>query len=307
MGRIQTILGDIKPGEMGVTYSHEHLMTRPPNNVINGDVDLLVDDPSKPRQELAIFKAAGGETVVEMTPRHYGRNLPVMVEASRTTGVHVIACSGWLKGAYFPRETEELSKTQLADIVIREVTEGMDGTRIKAGVVKAGTMYNTMSATEEKVLRAVAIAAKETGALASTHTEKGTMGVEQVEVMVSEGLDPSRIAIGHIDQNIDPYIHLKIVRMGAYVLYDGFSKIKYGPDAERVSLLRMLREKGYGKQILISCDMGRRSYWKSYGGGPGFDYILKKFLPRLLDEGFPKEFVDDLILANPHRAFAIEK
>ena len=305
MGKVRTILGDINTNKMGFTLPHEHLITRPPNFIVNGDVDLLVDDVTKPVEELKLFKQAGGKSFVEMTPEHYGRNVQVMVEASRATGIHVIATTGFLKGRYFPQEINEWSVTEIADYMIKEVNEGMDGTEHKAGVIKAGTSYNVVTSAEEKVLKAAALAAKETGAPISTHTEKGTMGVEQIEIVMAEDLDPSRIIIGHVDTNLDPYYHLQMVSMGAYIIYDGPGKVKYAWDSQRIEVIKTLIENGFSNRIMLSCDMGRRSYWTSYGGGPGFTYIPEKFVPRMVNDGIAPSDTEMFTITNPANAFAL--
>ena len=94
---------------------------------------------------------------------------------------------------------------------------------------------------------------------------------------------------------------------GAYVIHDGPSKVKYGTDERIIEILRKLVEDGYANRQLLSCDMGRRGYWTSYGGGPGFAYIPKVFVPRLLDEGFSKELVDMFTICNPMEALAIKQ
>ncbi len=299
----RTISGDVNVEQMGFTLSHEHLITRPPNYIINKDPDLLVDDVTKPVKELEVFTKAGGKTLVEMTPRDYGRNVPVMLDASQKTGVHVIATTGYLKGDYFPKEVEHMTVAQLADYMIGEVLEGMDGTDCKAGVIKAGSSYNYISPVEEKVFKAAVIASKKSGAPISTHCQVGTMGVEQVELVLREGLDPSRMIVGHVGENPDYYLHKKMMRLGAYIIYDTPSKVKYATDQLQVDLIKKLVEDGFEDQMMLSCDMGRRKYWKSYGGGPGFDYIPLKFVPRLIDEGLPEDVAHKFNFENPAKAF----
>lgn len=304
MAVFRTILGDVDVKEMGFTLSHEHLITCPPNSIIKGDPDLLVDDVTKPVQELSLYKNEGGKTFVEMSPHYYGRNVPIMVDASQKTGIHIIATTGYLKDAYFLKEIEDWSVTQIDDYMISEVLEGIDGTDHKAGVIKCGSSYNFISDLEKKVFRAVVIASKETGAPVSTHTKQCTMGVGQVEYVISKGLDPSRIIVAHVDINPDYYLHRKMVSLGAYIIHDGPSKVKYGTDAGIIEIMRKLVEDGFANRMMLSCDMGRRKYWKSYSGGPGFTYILEKFVPRLIDEGFDPAVVDFFTTKNPAEAFA---
>jgi len=307
MAVFRTILGDVDVKEIGFTLAHEHLITRPPNSIIKGDPDLLVDDVTKPVQELTLYKNAGGKTFLEMSPRHYGRNIPVMVDASKKTGIHIVATTGYLKGDYFPKEVQEWTVTQIADYIISEVMEGMDGSQHNAGVIKGGSSYNFISDLEKKVFKAAVIASKETGAPVSTHTEQGTMGVEQVEYVIAQGLDPSRMIVAHVDINPDYYLHRKILNLGAYIIHDGPSKVKYGTDAHIIEIMSRQVKDGFANRIMLSCDMGRRKYWTSYGGGPGFTYIPEKFIPRLIDEGFDPEIVEMFTTKNPAEAFAIRK
>ena len=305
MAIFRTVLGDVDIDKMGFTLPHEHLITRPPNNIIKGDPDLLLDDVTKPEAELTLFKNAGGKTLADLAPKSYGRNVSVIVEASRKTGVNIIATTGFLKGAYFPKEVSEWRINQIADFMISEVVEGMDGTEHKAGIIKAGSSYNFISDLEVKVFKAAVIAADETGAPIMTHTEKGSMGLEQVELVKSLGFDTSRLIISHIDINPDYYLHKKMCSLGAYIIHDGPSKVKYGTDEHIIEILRKLVADGFADRQLLSCDMGRRGYWTSYGGGPGFAYIPGKFVPRLLDEGFSRELVDQFTTQNAMSALQI--
>ena len=299
MAFFRSVLGDLDVKEMGFTLPHEHLITRPPNSIIKGDPDLLLDDLTKPVQELTLFKEAGGRTLADLAPKSYGRNINMMVDASRKTGVNIIATTGYLKGTYFPAEVREWSINRIADFMISEVVQGMEGTQHKAGIIKAGSSYNTITDLEAKVFKAAVIAAKETGAPIMTHTEKGSMGLEQVQLVKSLDFDPARLIVSHVDINPDYFLHKKICNLGAYIIHDGPSKVKYGTDERIIEIIRRLTADGFEKQQLLSCDMGRRSYWTSYGGGPGFTYIPKVFAPRLIEEGFSKEQVERFTVKNP--------
>jgi phosphotriesterase-related protein len=127
------------------------------------------------------------------------------------------------------------------------------------------------------------------------------MGMEMLDILEEEGVDLSKVAVGHSDRNADPYYHLQLARRGAYVQFDGPGKVKYYPDSTRVALIKNLLEHGYGGQLLISGDMGRQSYLHAYGGGPGFRYILQKFVPRLLDEGLDQGNIEEIFVHNPAR------
>lgn len=297
MGKVRTVLGDIESTELGFTYSHEHLWTDPP--AMQKDRDLELTDYEASVSELWRFERAGGQALVDATTLDYGRNAGQMVRMSKETGVHVVATSGFNKHIYFPNWVQSLTIEEITQKLVRDITLGMDGTEAKAGFLKAGSWDQLIHPLEEKVTRAVARAQHETGAPIWMHTEAGTMGEELLTLLEEENIDLTKVAIGHSDRNADPYYHLALANRGAYVQFDGCSKIKYYPDNIRVELIKNMINNGFTKQLLISADMGRQSYLHAYGGGPGFEYLLKKFIPRLKKEGVSEEDIHTIFVENP--------
>jgi phosphotriesterase-related protein len=104
-----------------------------------------------------------------------------------------------------------------------------------------------------------------------------------------------------MDRNPDFWEHKRIAETGAYLGYDCPGKSKYGPDELRIGVLKRLIDAGLGQQILLGNDLGRPSYWRHYGGGPGLDFVLKKHVPRLRDEGVSDAAIEDLLVHNPRR------
>jgi len=305
MAFIRTVRGDLDPADLGVCYPHEHVLCSPPPDV--GDRDLEMDSEAAANQELTWFKQAGGCALVDMTPADYGRNAPGMKRVAEVAGIHIIATTGLHKDKFSARLVKDKSIEELADHFARDVTEGVDGTDIKAGVIKAASSLNTITANEGIVFRAAARAHQRTGAAVSTHTEAGTLGHEQIHLLISEGVKPERIIIGHVDRKLDWDYHLAMWKTGVTLSYDQISKEKYAPDSQRVEyILRAVRE-GFGKQIVLGGDLGRKSYWPSYGtgGGPGLTYILWRFIPWLRSEGLGEEAIQDLLVHNPARVLTM--
>jgi phosphotriesterase-related protein len=298
-GKVRTVLGDVEASALGITYSHEHLIAVPPAS--QKDRDLELSDYDRSLQELLYFKEVGGQTLVEASTLDYGRNVELLKRMSDDSGVHVVATTGFNKHIYYPGWVEEASAKEISQLLVREVVEGVEDTGVRVGTLKSGSWYNLIHPLEEEVTRAVARAQLETGAPVWLHTEVGTMGMEMLDILEEEGVDLKKVAVGHSDRNADPYYHLKLADRGAYVQFDGPGKVKYYPDSTRVSLIKILLEHGYGSQLLISGDMGRRSYLHAYGGGPGFRYILTKFVPRLQDEGIDQKHIDRIFVENPAR------
>lgn len=307
MGNINTVAGVISSMQLGVTYAHEHLITHPPQFVVNEDPDLCMNDIEKAVEELNLFSMAGGTAMVEMTTVDYGRNIHALRTIASRVPVHIIAPTGFLKGIYHTHLVRDKTIDQLADVMIREVTEGINGTDSKAGVIKAGTGHNDISNDEEKVLRAAARAQIATGAAISTHTEAGTMGLGQVKIFQSEGVEMEKVIIGHLDRNLDWDYHHALAKEGVYLLYDNVSKEQYHPDSLRIEFIQRLIQKGYGKRVMLSGDFGRKSYFLTQNGGPGYTYILWRFIPWLRKMGISKSEIDDLLVNNPRAVFAISK
>jgi 5-phospho-D-xylono-1,4-lactonase len=301
MGSIMTVTGPIERSELGVTYAHEHLLGGPPEWSGEGDADYTMLSEASAEKELELFKLAGGQAVVEMSPADYNRRPAQLRELSRRTGVHIVMTTGLHKDDYSGHFTKDATVSQLTEWFVRELTDGADGTGVRPGVIKAATSLNTITDGEEKVLRAAARAHLQTGAPISTHTQNGTMGLEQLAIFAQEGVSPSRVAIGHVDRKLEYDYHKAMLDMGAYLIYDQISKEKYVPDSARVAMLARLVSEGYGDRIMIAGDFGRASYWTSNGGGPGLTYILWRFVPWLHSDGVPREATRAMLSDNPAR------
>ena len=302
MALIRTVLGDIETDGLGLIYTHEHLITYPP--AVQKDRDLELSSYECSLRELTIFKECGGALLVEATTLDYGRDPAAMARMSAEAGVPVVAVSGFNKAAYFPPWVETTPLNQIADKLVRDVTQGMDGGPHKAGHLKSGGSYNFIHALEEKTTRAVARAHKETGAPIWLHTEAGTMGLEMLDLLEDEGVDLEAVVVGHSDRNPDPYYHAAIANRGATVQFDGLAKVKYHHDSTRIACAKALIEAGHASRLMISGDMGRASYLAGYGGGPGFAFIATKFIPRMRGEGIDDTVIDTIFKANPVRWLA---
>ncbi len=236
MSMVQTVLGPLPAGELGLTVSHEHLLCRPPASVSDADPDLVLDDQEAALTELAAFKAAGGNAVVEVTPVDYGRDLDGRVALSRRSGVHVVAATGLHKDQFSAPYTARYDEDQLADLFMRELHTGVSG--VRCGVIKLGSSLDQI-----------------------------TPGA------------------------------------GAYVAYDQIGKPKYATDERRALALATLVARGHGAKLLISGDLGRKSYWSAYGGKPGLDYLPKTFLSMLCAAGLTTAQAEALVVGNPAQAF----
>lgn len=295
--KVRTVLGDVAPSDLGFTYPHEHLWCVPPAS--QPDRDLELTDYEGSLFELKKFKQLGGGTVADGSTIDYGRSGPMLKRLAQESGVHVLGLTGFNKHVYYPRWVKILPVEHLIDRMVSDITEGMDFSDAKAGLIKGGSWYNVVHPLEEKTTIAAARAHLATGAPIWLHTEAGTMGLELLDILEREGADLTKVCVGHSDRNADPGYHLRILQRGAYLGFDGPGKVKYYPDSVRVDLIRSVLDNGYADKLLISGDMGRQSYLEGYGGGPGFAYIKTKFVPRLIEDGIDEQVVHQIFHDNP--------
>jgi phosphotriesterase-related protein len=310
MAYIRTVRGDIDPRELGITYMHEHLYFLPPQPFASQDPDLRLDDPGAAIREVTWFKKAGGNAIVEMTTPELGRNALVLRRISETTGVHIIATTGYNKAKFSAPWVTNHSPESLAEDMIRDLLRGMDNTDVRAGVIKASSSLNEITSTESLVFTAAALAHRATGAPISTHTEAGTLALEQIERLTAQSVPPHRILIGHLDRKLEPDYLLAIARTGVYLGFDQIGKEKYASDNLRIEMIKMLIANGHVDQIMLSGDLARKSYWPSFGfgNGPGLTYILWRFVSRMIEEGIDRAIVHRLLVENPARFLAwVEK
>ncbi len=306
MAAIQTVTGKILSHELGITYGHEHLLFSPPEPYRTQDPDLALDSLDAAIQEARTFALAGGRALVEMSTVDLNRQADGLRQVSQATGVHILAATGFNKGKFCEALVEGKTVDELAGRMVRDLREGMDGTQVRAGLIKASSSLDAFTPGEEKVFQAAIRAQRETGAPISTHTEAGTLALEQVRILTEGGVPPERILIGHVDRKLDWDYVQAIADTGVYMGFDQVSKEKYFPDAQRIVFLRRLVESGHGGQVLLAGDLARKTYWPSYGfgHGPGLTYILWRFVPWMLEEGISREAVDAMLVGNPARLFA---
>jgi predicted metal-dependent phosphotriesterase family hydrolase len=306
MATIQTVLGPIDADQLGVTYSHDHLIFVPAPKFTEHDSTLCLDSINAAQSELNYFKMAGGRALVEMSTVEVGRSAAGMRTLAEKTGVHIIAATGYNKAKFCAEVVASKSDDELVREMVDDLTVGMDGTASCAGLIKASSSKNQMTPEETRVFEAAAQAHHATGAPLSTHTEAGTFAPEQIRFFLDRGVQPEHICIGHMDRKLDWDYHAEVANTGVFILFDQISKEKYYPDSQRIEFIQRLIEAGHGDQILLSGDLARKTYWPSYGFGcgPGMTYILWRFVPWMREQGVSEADVNRMLVTNPARAFA---
>lgn len=323
MGFARTITGDVAPETLGVVNAHDHLI-RVGAGEVYIDRDHQLDSVEKAVEEAGYFVAASrdwtpaGGTVVDMCPINCGRDIDRLVQVEQQVdGLNVILATGFhQEKVYLETQSHWVNRysvNQIADLIIADIVEGVDrydysGPLVdrsshRAGVIKVATAYGTITPFERKCIEAAAIASIQTGCPINTHTSAGTCGLEQAELMISLGVPADRIAIGHIQRNADIWYLTQILKTGVYLELDGTARLKYQPEANRIMEFRELGKAGYGDRLLLGTDSGKRSYQKAYGSTTGIDYNPAVDGPRMLDEGFDRAYVEQLLMTNGQTFF----
>ncbi len=300
--QIHTVLGAIEPAALGRALMHEHVfcdvyrVTRRLNELLN-DETLAV-------AELEMLRQAGGAALVEVTTTDLGRDPAALRRVAERTGLHIIMGAGWYRQPFYPPEIDRLTTNQLADVIIAELSEGVAGTGIRAGIIgEIGVDLDYATAQEERVLRAAARAQKATGAPLTTHASMYPVGLAQLEILRDEGVDMSRVIIGHCDTYLEQAYHLAILEAGAYVQFDTVGRNHMNPDSRRADAFVELLRLGWGKQLLLSSDRCHRSDLCAFGG-VGYGYVFSEFFDMLRARGVDDKTLDLVTILNPQRVLA---
>ena len=315
---INTVLGPCAPADLGVTLMHEHLLIGWPG----WETDAAAQPP--PRKEMLKIcidrmhelKALGLRSFLDPCPTDLARDVEFMAEVAQATRVNIICATGLYKedqGAtpYFKfRAQFSDAVSEMAESFIKELTDGIGSTGIKAGILKVATQAHKISPYEATVLRAAARASKATDARITTHTDEGTMGREQLDIFASEGVDLKHVIIGHSCGSADLRYHLDMLDRGCYLGFDRFGLEILQPDRLRKAALIGLLGIGFHNQIVLSHD----TVWCWRGRPMSLPaelmpnwtptHVFKNIVPALREAGVAQEKIDALLIGNPQRFFA---
>lgn len=304
---IRTVLGDIPAREMGCTYSHEHIIIEESYPTLSNPLFLL-NDVNKVSEELIRFYAAGGRTMVDTMPADCGRNVLKLAEVSRRTGVHIIAPTGiHIEKYYLPNHWRyTYTEDQLTRLFIDDIMTGIDAhdyngpyidrTPHKAGLIKLATGDEKITAHQEKIFHAVVNTHIETGVPILTHTNAGKHALDQVALFEKLGADLEHVVISHVDRYQDIDYNREILQTGVRVEYDSAFRWRGKPNWTYTLLKALLTE--FPDQLTMGMDAAKSSYWRSYGGAPGLDFLLTTFKDDLQKMGL-EQYFDQLFIRNP--------
>jgi phosphotriesterase-related protein len=304
---LHTITGPVTASDLGLVLPHEHIFVdlRGPSALDYAQANVKdVIRLMQPYLEAAW--AAGVTAFVECTPPGVGRNLGILRRVAEITPIRIITPTGVYREAFTPLAIRNLTAEALAQIWIQELTQGIEGTPVKAGFIKLAMSDNGPTEIEIRNLEAAALASKSTGAVIASHTANG--GIVQVELRVLEkaGLDLGRFIWVHADAEPNPAFHLEAAKRGAYVEFDAIGA-RTDMNAQ-VDFTVALIEAGYAGRILLSHDAGwyepGQPGGRPSGGVRGFTSLIEDFLPPLRSRGIGEDVIRQITVENPFMAFA---
>jgi phosphotriesterase-related protein len=316
---VMTVLGPIPAEDLGVTLMHEH-----PSAGFQGwyaDLSIAPYDSKavEARWEKILneLKELGISTVVCPEMAGMGRRDPILMKnAAKRTGIHTIMGTGlyWEgQGASryynFLRENGRNIEQDMYELFIREITEGVEDTGVRAGIIKLGSSDPHMTKYERVMFRAGVRAAKKTGLPITTHCEGPNVGPEQMDYFLSMGTNPHKIVIGHQNNSTElDYFLNQLERPGFYL---GFDRVGFS-DLKSEDCIIELVKRGFADRIMLSHDyvatwLGRPFAWKEERFTEKYyypTYIHKKFIPKMKAAGIADEQINTMLVDNPRRLFS---
>lgn len=295
---IRTVLGDIDKSELGKTLAHEHFIVDLDRVRHDGfsfifDIDEVVPEIRKAMDQ-------GIQAAFEVTTNDMGRDVRKLKQISEITGLKIVCSTGFYLSAYHPEWFDKADKEEIAGIFINDLTNGIDDTGIKAGLIaEIASSPKSFEGHEKKVLEAAAIAVEKTGFAVSTHTGRFT-AIETIETLLNGGVDPDKIIIGHQDLIDDPEYHLSLLKYGVNIAFDTCGKVAYCPDEIRAANARKIVEAGYEDHLVLSNDISRHTYFTSFGK-QGYLAVMDSVVPFMRKEGLSEEIINKFLIDNPAR------
>jgi phosphotriesterase-related protein len=315
---VNTVLGPLETSKIGFALMHDHIVAS-----IGGVPQIYPELLGKDYKErivkgLVAAKQVGVNTVVDAAPMNLGRDVKILAEVSRISGVNIICCSGWYLD--LPPFLGTFDADQFAQIFAREIREGIEGTNIKAGILKSAADFEGVTPGIELVLRGVARAQLMTGVPIMLHSySQGQVGRQQIPILKEEGVDLRRVKLDHSTDTTDMEYLTWMLDQGCYLGMDRLPGIHVPPKASvssegRIKTIKALIDAGYGSRLLLGHDaclvstlfdtISDADKKKLEKDNPyGFSYISKVVIPKLRDWGVSEKNIQMLVVDNPRRFF----
>lgn len=319
-GFVQTVLGPLDTSKLGITLPHEHIADGPyylPKwpKAWGGRAEFV----ARAVEKLRLVRAAGINSIVDLTTYDVGRDVRFLEEVSQKSGLNMVASTGQ---RFFPPNFPNVTMPArtiagLAEYFVKEIEQGIDGTAIRAGVIKIGIITERPTALEETGLRAAARASKATGVPIRTHTNAARRaGESHAVILESEGVDPARVSFDHSDSSGEMDYFLGLVRRGYSLGMDHVHR-GIGPDSQpsferRAECIKLLIDAGFARKIFLSQDAEfggsllpeEAKEWRDkIDPTDGMLFTTRRLIPYLKKIGVSDSDIDVMTVANPRSFF----
>ena len=319
MSTVQTVRGPIDSKQLGVTLMHEHIFVLSTEIMLNypetwGDEEKRIEDAVARMNELY---SRGVHSVVDLTVVGLGRYIPRIQRVAARTKLNIVVATGiytyndvpfyfHFRGPGTPFDGPEV----MVDMFVKDIREGIAGTNAKAGILKCCTDQPGLTPGVERVLRAVAQAHRKTGVPISTHTHAHTKrGLEQQRVFREEGVDLSRVIIGHSGDTTDIDYLEELIANGSYIGMDRFGIDVILSFEDRVKTVARMCERGHAGKMVLSHDAACFNDWLPERDLPAalprwhFLHIHNDVIPALKQQGVTDQQIETMLVHNPRRIF----
>ena len=316
MSTVATVRGPVALTALGPTLMHEHVFVLDPEALVNyghlwgpsyWDEDVRVADAVG---KLRRLRAGGIRTIVDPTALGLGRNIPRIQRINAEVDLHIVVATGVYAFLELPGFLGYRSDDAIVELFVRELSEGIDDTGVKAAFLKCAVEEHGLVGDIPRILALIAAAAVETGAPVMVHTNaRAKTGLIALEALTKAGVDPARIVIAHAGDSNDLEYLRALADTGASLGCDRFNIEHFNPEAKRIETLVALVGAGYAGQVHLGHDAA--CFMDFMVGNPFFteekpDYlhISTHVLPALLEVGVTQDQIDQMLVSNPQRFFA---
>ena len=311
MPQIETLRGPIDTASLGFTLMHEHVFVL--GQGVPENFPSVWDEEKETayaREKLAELAGLGVDTIVDLTVMGLGRDIPRLIKIVGEIPVNVLVATGVYTYNELPQYFQNRDEDAMAELFVTDITEGIQGSEVKAAILKCATDEPGLTPGVEKVLRAVARAHRRTGVPISTHTHPGTKrGLEQQRLFKEEGVDLGRVVIGHSGDSEDTDYLRALIDAGSYIGMDRFGLDQLLPTDKRVAIIARLCEQGYANRMVLSHDANCYIDWfpmeliRNSVPNWHFRHISEDVLPALREAGVSDEQINQRMVGNPRRIF----
>jgi phosphotriesterase-related protein len=304
MTKLITTLGDLSADQLGMILPHEHIFVD--LGPIAAESYRYADPADVIRvmaPEIEKIQRQGITALVECTPVGVGRRADIDLAVSQATNFPVVLPTGIYREPWVPTWAQAATDEQLTEWMLGELTDQIEQCGVRAAWIKVSAGDDGITPCEAKILRAAAQAGQATNAIIGSHTIRGRVVRDQLNILEAAGYTAERFIWIHTQADPDFALHLEMAQRGVWLEYDGIGTPNM--DDTYIDWICRLLDAGHGQKLLLSHDRGWYDPSKPGGGTPQpYTYLCETFLPKLRQAGVDEATITQLTQVNPFRAYA---